>query len=139
MIRAFLMASLLLWGVERPRPPQRQPELFQQNQPPTAQGLWFDGLSVGVIGWQGQPVPCGAQVDLKGRNFVGRSVLVVLKYSFLSDLGEMTYLVPRISLSSPPINMDSCAFTLPLFVTGLVEVQLWVDGLPSNAVRFTVR
>lgn len=116
----------------------RLPELYQQNTPPTAMGLWFDGVTVGIIGWEGQSVPRGAQVAIKGRNFVGRGALVVLKHSVLGELTDTIYLIPRTHFDAMPVQMESCVFELPPNVVGIIEIRLWVDGIESNPVWFRV-
>lgn len=128
---------------ERPAPTRKQsltrwPELYEQNTPPTAMGLWFDGVTVGVIGWEGQHVPCAAQVAIKGRNFVGRGVLVILKHSVQGELTDTVYLLPRTHYDAMPMQMESCAFDLPPFIHGLVTAQLLVNGIESNIVKFEV-
>ena len=142
-MKRILLFTLLIVGIQasaqqRPRAPQRQPELYQQNTPPTAMGLWFDGITVGVIGWEGQSVPRGAQVAVKGRNFVGRGVLVILKHSVLGELTDTIYLLPRTHFDAMPMQMESCVFELPPVVVGVIEIKLWVDGIESNAVRFRI-
>ena len=138
-MRLILITVLLLFS-QRPASPARQPELYEQNDPPTAQGLFFDGYTVGVIGWNGQAVPRGAQVSLKGRNFVGRNVLLVLKYSWLSDMGDLFYMVPRVWADGfpPGLPVESIGFFLPPFVAGPVEAFCYVDGRKTNVVNFKV-
>lgn len=126
---------------QRPAAVARQAELYEQNDPRTAQGLWFDGYTVGVIGWQGQAVPRGAQVSLKGRNFVGRSVLLVLRYSWHSELGDWFYTLPRVKADGflPNFPVESVGFFLPPFVTGPVEAFCYVDDRKTNTVIFNVQ
>jgi len=138
LLLVIALAVSLATQPQRPRAPQRQPELYQQNTPPTAMGLWFDGITVGVIGWEGQSVPRGAQVAVKGRNFVGRGVLVILKHSMLGELTDTIYLLPRTHFDAMPVQMESCVFELPPNVVGVIEIKLWVDGVESNAVRFRI-
>lgn len=137
----LLLALTLPIIAQRPAPPARQAELYEQNDPRTAQGLFFDGYMVGVIGWQGQAVPRGSQVSLKGRNFVGRKVLLVLKYSWYSELGDLYYTLPRVEADGFPPNfpVESVGFTLPPFVVGPVEAFCYVDGRKTNVVNFRVQ
>ena len=125
----------------RPLPPARQAELYRQGCDDCAQGLWFDGYMVGVIGWQGQAVPRGAQVSLKGRNFVGRKVLVVVNYSWQSELGDVYYALPRVEADGfpPMFPVESVGFTLPQFIAGPVRVFCYVDGRKTNTVHFNVQ
>ena len=119
--------------------PQRQPELYQQGCRDCAQGIWWSGYLIGAIGWDGYPVPAGAQVVLKGRNFADKPVLVLLRYSRYGDLADSIYLLPRLAYDLFPRGMESCGFTLPPFVAGPVAVTLFVDGRLSNEVYFEVR
>ena len=122
----------------RPAPPLRESILYTQGCPDCAQGLWLDGQQVGVIGWEGLPVPACAQVSLKGRNLLNRPVLLRLRYSDISDGGEAWYVWPRIAPSGLPFPMDSVGFTLPAFLHGKVWAACIVDGRLTNEVTFTI-
>ena len=116
--------------------PSRAPVLFTQGE--TAQGLWWDGQMVGVIGWNGSAVPAGSQVVLKGRGFVGHESFLILHYSLFSDLGEVMIIAPRVEMSVAPEIGESIGFDLPVWLRSRVTVQGWADGALSNEVGFVV-
>lgn len=142
-MRAILFTLLLLATFVSAQPqrqlrPQRQPELYEQNSPPTAQGVWFkDGLA-GSIGWQGYPVPMGSQVVLKGRNFASQPVLLMLRYSAFAEADSVLYVWPRLAYDFYPVGWESCGFDLPPFILGPVEAAIIINGKISNTVKFTV-
>lgn len=136
-MKALLLLAILILP-QRPLPPARQVELYRQGCDDCAQGLWYDGHAVGVIGWNGGSVPRGAQVMLKGRNFAGRSSLLMLRHSHYSDLGDLVYIVPVTWDDGFPFPVESARFYLPPFVTGHVYVRLFVEGRESNEVHFEV-
>lgn len=144
-MKAILLAILLSLPIfaqdrapvtARKATPSRAPVLFTQGE--TAQGLWWDGQTVGVIGWHGSAVPAGSQVVLKGRGFVGHDSFLILHYSWLSDLGEVMVIAPRVEMSIAPEIGESIGFDLPVWLRSRVTVQGWADGALSNEVGFVV-
>ena len=118
-------------------PPARVPQLYEQGD--SAMGIWFDGSLAGAIGWNGVPVPAGAQVVLKGRNFASKPTRLFLTYTRFADYGEQVIIIPRLSYDFFPIGLESCGFTLPPFITGAVRVRILADGRWSNEVNFKVQ
>jgi len=85
----------------------RAPALFTQQG--GAQGLWFDGQTVGVVGWPGVPVPAGSQVALMGRGFAGKSALVFLLMDGPSPFASAV-LPCRCEANLPPLAGDAAGF-----------------------------